>query len=241
MIPDTAACNVGTPVSLQQPLALLVDHDEDTLELYTGYFELEQWRTERATDGASALVMVVERHPDLIVTETWLPVLDGIRLTEIIKADPSTQHVPIVALTADAREEELARARGAGCERVLTKPCLPAALVRTARELLAATAALRARAAATVSAAEATLAHAVDIQDRAEKVRRKHRMASVRTVDPAAPPPPLHCPTCGSRLAYDCSYVGGVSLLREQWDYLNCQKCCRRFQYRQRTKRLRVV
>jgi hypothetical protein len=60
------------------------------------------------------------------------------------------------------------------------------------------------------------------------------------TTTPPQPPPQLVCPGCDQPLTYQHSHVGGVSERhREQWDYFECLNGCGRFQYRQRTRKLR--
>jgi hypothetical protein len=61
------------------------------------------------------------------------------------------------------------------------------------------------------------------------------------TTMPPAPAPTLKCPVCDAALAYEHSFVGGVSeRYREQWDYYRCRHCGL-FQYRQRTRTLKRV
>jgi hypothetical protein len=59
------------------------------------------------------------------------------------------------------------------------------------------------------------------------------------TTAPSLPPPALVCPACDSPLQYQDSHIGGVSEHhREQWDYYVCP-VHGKFQYRQRTRKLR--
>ena len=75
-----------------------------------------------AEDGAKAIVIAREEHPDLILMDLGLPVVDGWDATRQIKADASTGSIPIIALTARAMPEELQSARDAGCDDCDTKP-----------------------------------------------------------------------------------------------------------------------
>ena len=62
------------------------------------------------------------------------------------------------------------------------------------------------------------------------------------TSTPPATPPELRCPTCDGTLHYERSHVGGVSEKHaEQWDYFSCSGPCGRFEYRQRTRKLRSL
>ncbi len=75
-----------------------------------------------AADGAAGVEMAGREHPDLILLDMSLPVLDGWEVARRIKAAPATRAIPIVALTAHAMAGDEARARSAGCDDFDTKP-----------------------------------------------------------------------------------------------------------------------
>ena len=74
----------------------------------------------------------------IIVTELWLPHLDGYQLLAILKADSSTGATPVVVVTADATPDAVGRARAAGAELVFAKPCLPDFLFMASARVVAA-------------------------------------------------------------------------------------------------------
>ena len=76
--------------------------------------------------------------PSLIVMDLILPDLSGVEVARMLRADPATQGIPLVAATGLSDPDQLAQAREAGFNAVLVKPCEPATLVATIRELLAA-------------------------------------------------------------------------------------------------------
>jgi CheY-like chemotaxis protein len=67
--------------------------------------------------------------PDLILMDLSLPGIDGWEATRLLKADASTRHILVVALSAHALATEGERARSAGCDGFIPKPCLPPDLV----------------------------------------------------------------------------------------------------------------
>ena len=61
-------------------------------------------------------------HPDLVLMDIQLPDLDGLTATRQLKADPSTAHLPVIALTAFAMKGDEEESRAAGCDGYVTKP-----------------------------------------------------------------------------------------------------------------------
>ena len=112
----------------ESPLILLVDDVEDNLEVYTQFFLHNGWRTASSSNGGDALVQAAALEPDLIVLDLGLPIMDGWEVTRRLRADPMTREIPIIALTGHASPEARRRAKEAGVDEYLTKPCLPADL-----------------------------------------------------------------------------------------------------------------
>jgi CheY-like chemotaxis protein len=82
--------------------------------------------------------LTVAPHANVIVTETLLPGrIDGIEFIARLKRDKRTKAIPVIALTVCAWQTERERAESAGCEAFLAKPCLPDALLREVRRVLA--------------------------------------------------------------------------------------------------------
>ena len=111
------------------PLILLVDDFDDAREMYRDYLSFAGFRVETACDGREALDKARALSPDLILMDLSLPVVDGWEATRMLKADPATRHLQIVALSAHAMNADGDRARAAGCDGFIPKPCLPPDLV----------------------------------------------------------------------------------------------------------------
>ena len=62
--------------------------------------------------------------------------MDGCEATHRLKADPRTQHIPVVALTGHSEGEHSAEARRAGCDAFVVKPCMPDDLVTQLQRVL---------------------------------------------------------------------------------------------------------
>jgi CheY-like chemotaxis protein len=118
------------------PLVLIVDDADDTRDLYVQHFEEQGFRVAHAADGEHALFKIATVTPDLVVMDLAMPVLDGWTATQLIKTNPRTRHIPVIALTGQSGDADLARAKEAGADAVVTKPCAPPALVVIVRRLL---------------------------------------------------------------------------------------------------------
>ena len=79
---------------------------------------------------------ILELKPDVMVLDLGLPDIDGWEVARQLKASELTSSIPIIALTAASLPHERVSAMRAGCDRHLTKPCAPAALVAEIRRLI---------------------------------------------------------------------------------------------------------
>lgn len=119
-----------------KPLILLVEDYDDAREMYRDFLEFSGFRVETARDGQEALDKARSLAPRLILMDLSLPGLDGWEATRILKSDPATAHLTIVALSAHALAAEGQRARAAGCDDFIAKPCLPQELADRITTLL---------------------------------------------------------------------------------------------------------
>jgi CheY-like chemotaxis protein len=109
---------------------LLVDDDQDTLQLYSQFLRYSGLRVWTAGTSRDALSSAREHHPDVVVTDITLPGEDGWTLCRELRADAGTRACGVIALTGWVHDAQLsARADAAGVDLVLTKPCLPDALL----------------------------------------------------------------------------------------------------------------
>jgi CheY-like chemotaxis protein len=122
----------------EQPLVLVVDDFRDGREMYAEYLSQDGFAVAEAADGEEAVAKARALLPDVVLMDLSLPGMDGWEATRVLKADPRTRHIRIVALTAHALASYAESARAAGCDGVVTKPCLPPDLAAEVRRQLAA-------------------------------------------------------------------------------------------------------
>jgi CheY-like chemotaxis protein len=227
------------------PIALLVDRDPDTRRMYAEYFRLAGCDVDEAEDGREALAKAISRHPDVVVTETRLPGMNGFDLCRLLHADEHTRSIPVVFVTADAFRADLDRARLSGADAVLVKPCLPERLLLEVRQVLTRSDEVREHLRTVALNVRSRADRTLEIVEKAERIARRPLSRAIprfQTTDPPTPAPTLVCPQCDQPLRYDHSNIGGVSVRHaEQWDYFECTAGCGTFQYRQRTRKLRKI
>ena len=118
------------------PLVLVVDDYPDTRDMYAEYLDFAGMRAETAENGRQAVRRALRAHPDAIVMDLAMPVLDGWEATRILHADPWTKDIPIVVLTGTSQPDQKKRAEECGAMLVLQKPCSPSDLCDVLRDLL---------------------------------------------------------------------------------------------------------
>ncbi|KTB64868.1 MULTISPECIES: response regulator [Pseudomonas] len=89
-----------------------------------------------AADGETGLTLAREQQPALILMDIQLPGMDGLAATRLLKQDPHTAHIPVIALTAMAMKEDSEKTRQAGCDAYVSKPLSYKELYRVIATLL---------------------------------------------------------------------------------------------------------
>jgi len=101
---------------------LLVEDNEMNMDMLSRRLSRRDFEIITAIDGAQGVAMAQSQRPDLILMDMSLPVIDGWEATRRIKADPETQAIPIIALTAHAMAGDREKALEAGCDDYDSKP-----------------------------------------------------------------------------------------------------------------------
>lgn len=115
---------------------LIVDDEEDVLELLRYNLAKEGYSTDTADTGEQALTRARAKTPDLVLLDLMLPGVDGLEVCKKLKANPKTEHVPIIILSAKGEEADIVTGLELGADDYVTKPFSPKVLIARVRRIL---------------------------------------------------------------------------------------------------------
>jgi two-component system cell cycle response regulator DivK len=103
-------------------LILIIEDNPINMQLATALLKRRGYEVLGAADADEALKVLQDNHPVLILMDIQLPGMDGLQLTKLLKQNPRTQNIIIIALTAYAMKEDQQKTIDAGCDAYVTKP-----------------------------------------------------------------------------------------------------------------------
>lgn len=106
----------------QRPLVLVVDDNEDNLLLLSFVVEQLNCRIITASDGETTVDLAIIHQPSLILLDMMLPDIDGLEVFYRLRQNADTKNIPVIAVTAMAREQDRDRIMLAGCDAYVSKP-----------------------------------------------------------------------------------------------------------------------
>ena len=106
----------------RRPIVLVVDDEQDLVELITLNLERHRFSVAAAGDGNRALELARKIAPDLILLDLMLPGIEGTEVARRLRADPATEHIPIIMLTARTEETDVVVGLTMGADDYVTKP-----------------------------------------------------------------------------------------------------------------------
>lgn len=101
---------------------LYIEDNFDNLTLVKRVLEIEGYDVISAKNGSEGLEKAFEIMPDLIITDINLPDIDGYSVTDALKKDRKTSHIPVVAMTANVMKKDRENVLNAGCDGYISKP-----------------------------------------------------------------------------------------------------------------------
>jgi two-component system cell cycle response regulator DivK len=103
-------------------LILVVEDDECTLKLLSDILKVIGYRVITAMNGVEAIESASKDKPDLITMDIQLPLMNGVDAVRVLKSNPATANIPIIAITASAMNGQEQTALNAGCILQISKP-----------------------------------------------------------------------------------------------------------------------
>ncbi len=117
-------------------LILIVEDDAKSRRLVRDLLEYEGFRTVEATAGDDGVRLAREMVPALVLMDIQLPRVDGITALGMLRADPATRAIPVVAVTASAMAHDRPKLRAAGFDALEQKPIAVKELIACVRRLV---------------------------------------------------------------------------------------------------------
>lgn len=109
-------------MSVPAKCILVADDDPDILNIVAMSLQAQGYEVHQATNGRDAVDIARSRRPDLILLDMMMPVMSGYEAVAELKADPATQTIPVVGLSAKAMATDIELASGIGMDGYITKP-----------------------------------------------------------------------------------------------------------------------
>ncbi|MGH8690848.1 MAG: response regulator transcription factor [Burkholderiales bacterium] len=119
---------------------ILIADDEQNIVISLEFLlKREGFEVFVAGDGESALQLIAERRPDLVLLDVMMPKRNGYEVCQQIRANSAWRETKVIMLTAKGREIEIAKGMGLGADAYVTKPFSTGDLVAQAKDLLGVT------------------------------------------------------------------------------------------------------
>ena len=118
-----------TQTANETKTVLLVEDNEDNRFIYATALRYAGYEVIEAVSGRQGIEEARAQRPDLILMDISIPDVDGWEATIVLKADPLTRAIPIIAVTAHVLPGDERRSMEAGCDGYLAKPVAPASLI----------------------------------------------------------------------------------------------------------------
>ncbi|MEA1937590.1 MAG: response regulator [Pseudomonadota bacterium] len=113
---------------------LLIEDNEYNMDSLSRFLRRRNFDVLEARNAENGIFTAQKEQPDLILMDIGLPDMDGYHATQLIKANPKTAAIPVIALTAHAYTRDREQALEAGCADFHAKPIDPVGLVETIRK-----------------------------------------------------------------------------------------------------------
>ncbi len=114
----------------------VIEDNSANMKLLLGILKREGFRVISATTADEGLKLITQDKPDAILMDIHLPGMDGLQATQLLKSDPKTSSIPIIAVTAKAMEGDREHILSSGCDDYVAKPIRYKQLLTTLKSWL---------------------------------------------------------------------------------------------------------
>jgi two-component system cell cycle response regulator DivK len=104
------------------PKVLIVEDNDLNLKLFHDLLTIQNYEVLMSKDGVGITALVLKEKPKLILMDIQLNGISGIELIKELKSNPETFGIPVIAITAYAMKNEVAKISASGCDMYLSKP-----------------------------------------------------------------------------------------------------------------------
>jgi len=118
------------------PTILYADDEQEHRAMMKVILKNQGFALLEASNGEEAIAEIRRQRPDLVLLDLFMPKVDGFGVLEAVKADPTTQHIPVIILSAWSTGDNRQRARNSGAADFLAKPYDPLQLMKVVKEHL---------------------------------------------------------------------------------------------------------
>jgi DNA-binding response OmpR family regulator len=124
--------------ALQRRRLSVVIGDDDRIvrELLKARFETQGYQIHLAHDGEHVMTLARTHLPSIIILDREMPKIEGLKVLGMLKADPLTQHIPVIMLTSKGQATEISEGRKAGAADYIVKPFAPDQVLARASQIL---------------------------------------------------------------------------------------------------------
>ncbi|MDQ1317117.1 MAG: two-component system, OmpR family, alkaline phosphatase synthesis response regulator PhoP [Candidatus Poribacteria bacterium] len=121
---------------MEKSKILVVDDEPDIVETVSFMLQARNFDVITASDGLEGLAKVRTEHPDLILLDIMMPVMDGYEVCTKLRKDKDMKNIPVIMLTARGENEAVIRAHKSGADDYIVKPFSLPTLVSKLNKLL---------------------------------------------------------------------------------------------------------
>ena len=115
---------------------LIVEDNELNMKLFNDLLDANGFAVLQAFNGEEAFRIAKDKLPDLIIMDVQLPEASGLDVTQWIKAEETTRHIPVVAVTALAMKGDEEKVLNVGCDAYIAKPISVNQFLETVKRFL---------------------------------------------------------------------------------------------------------